>query len=63
MARRRVHLAETIEAARAVGARHGPPIILVVDAAAMHAEGTAFFRSASGVWLVDHVPARFLSQE
>jgi putative RNA 2'-phosphotransferase len=36
--------------------RRGAPIILTVDAAAMHAAGRAFYRAANGVWLTDHVP-------
>jgi putative RNA 2'-phosphotransferase len=60
MARHHVHLSSDIPTATAVGARHGQPAILVVDAAAMHREGIPFFRSANGVWLVDQVPPRFL---
>jgi putative RNA 2'-phosphotransferase len=43
-----------------VGARHGKPVVLTVDAAAMRAAGVPFYRSANGVWLVEHVPPRFL---
>jgi hypothetical protein len=48
------------ETARRVGARHGPPVVFELDAAAMWAEGHTFFRSDNGVWLVDAVPPRFL---
>jgi putative RNA 2'-phosphotransferase len=58
--RHHVHLSADEATARTVGARHGPPVVLVVDAAAMHAAGQQFFRSANGVWLVDAVPAHFL---
>jgi RNA:NAD 2'-phosphotransferase (TPT1/KptA family) len=34
--------------------------VLRVDAAAMHAGGITFYRSANGVWLVAHVPADYL---
>ena len=33
------------------------PVILTVDAAAMHAAGHAFYQAANGVWLTDHVPS------
>lgn len=61
MRRHHVHLSADKETARRVGARHGAPVVLVVDAARMHAEGIPFYRSENGVWLVDAVPARFLS--
>ena len=42
-------------------ARRERPIILTVDAAAMHAAGHAFYQAANGVWLTDHVPPGYLS--
>ena len=42
-------------------ARREAPVILTVDAAAMHAAGHAFYQAASGVWLTDHVPPGYLS--
>jgi putative RNA 2'-phosphotransferase len=42
-------------------ARRGAPIILTVNAAAMHAVGHAFYQAASGVRLTDHVPPGYLS--
>lgn len=59
-ARHHVHLSATIETARAVGGRHGRPVVLVVDAAAMVRDGHVFHVSANGVWLVDAVPPRYL---
>lgn len=61
MRRHHVHLSADVATARNVGARHGPPVVLAVDAAAMHAAGVAFYRSANGVWLVDAVPPAFIS--
>lgn len=61
MGRHHVHLSADVATARNVGARHGPPLVLVVDAAAMHAAGHVFYRSANGVWLVEHVPPAFLT--
>jgi hypothetical protein len=42
-------------------ARHEAPVILTVDAAAMHVAGHAFYQAANGVWLTDHVPPGDLS--
>ena len=52
-----VHLSPDQNTARAVGMRHGTPVVLTVAAGRMHDEGHAFFRSQNGVWLTDHVPA------
>jgi putative RNA 2'-phosphotransferase len=60
MSRHHVHLSRTPEEARKVGARHGKPVVLVVDAATMHRDGFLFYQAANGVWLTDHVPARYL---
>jgi putative RNA 2'-phosphotransferase len=58
--RQHVHLSEEPETARQVGARRGKPLVLTINAAQMHRSGHAFFRSANGVWLVDHVPPEFI---
>jgi putative RNA 2'-phosphotransferase len=58
--RHHVHLSPDIATARAVGARHGRPVVLEVAAGAMHRAGHAFFRSENGVWLTDAVPPEFL---
>lgn len=60
MNRHHVHLSSDTQTASKVGARHGKPTILVVDAAQMRADGTAFFCSANGVWLVDYVPPQYI---
>jgi putative RNA 2'-phosphotransferase len=60
MNRHHVHLSVDIPTARAVGARHGRPVIFQIDAAAMAGSGHAFACSANGVWLVEHVPADYL---
>ncbi|WP_269856869.1 RNA 2'-phosphotransferase [Streptomyces sp. RPT161] len=60
MGRHAVHLSADRETATRVGARRGKPVVLSVDAGAMHRAGFEFRRSANGVWLVDHVPAEFL---
>lgn len=58
--RRQVHLSSDPEAATRVGARHGKPVVLSVDAGRMHADGCTFFRADNGVWLTDIVPAVYL---
>lgn len=58
--RQHVHLAADRDTAVNVGGRHGKPIVLTVNAAAMHDAGYEFFRSANGVWLTDALPAAFL---
>ena len=59
--RRYIHLSASLEEARAVGERRDPaPAIIVVDAATAHAEGIRFYRSGP-LFLVEHVPGKFLS--
>jgi len=61
MQRHHVHLSADPHTARTVGTRHGRPVVLIVDAARMSAEGHTFFRSANGVWLTQFVPPDYLS--
>jgi putative RNA 2'-phosphotransferase len=58
--RHHVHLSPDMETASRVGARHGRPVVLEVDATAMAADGHVFFVTANGVWLTDAVPPRYL---
>jgi putative RNA 2'-phosphotransferase len=58
--RHAVHLSPDVATARTVGGRRGRPVILRIDAAALHADGRSFTRSANGVWLVDAVPPSYL---
>ncbi|MET9470726.1 RNA 2'-phosphotransferase [Streptomyces sp. NPDC002917] len=60
MNRRHVHLSTDRETATHVGARRGRPVVLSVDAAAMHRAGHVFYVSANGVWLTEAVPPEFL---
>jgi putative RNA 2'-phosphotransferase len=60
MRRHHVHLSPDVETATRVGARHGRPAILTVDAAAMRRAGHVFYVSANGVWLTDDVPPAYL---
>lgn len=59
-ARHHVHLSAEQDTATRVGGRRGTPVILTVRAADMVDAGRTFFRSNNGVWLVDHVPPRFI---
>ncbi|MCW2239513.1 putative RNA 2'-phosphotransferase [Azospirillum canadense] len=58
--RHHVHLSPDRDTAGAVGRRRGTPIILIVNALAMHEAGHAFYRSANGVWLTDTVPPSYI---
>ena len=58
--RHHVHLSENLATATEVGRRYGEPVILGVDADAMHAHGFAFFQADNGVWLTEQVPVAFL---
>jgi putative RNA 2'-phosphotransferase len=58
--RHHVHLSPDRKTATAVGGRRGKAVILVVDAAALHRDGSLFFRSENGVWLTDAVPPAYI---
>ncbi|WP_330338959.1 RNA 2'-phosphotransferase [Streptomyces sp. NBC_00557] len=60
MNRHDVHLSADRETATRVGARRGRPVVLTVDAGAMHHDGHVFHVSANGVWLTKAVPPRYL---
>ncbi|MFD6417803.1 RNA 2'-phosphotransferase [Streptomyces sp. NPDC060194] len=60
MARHDVHLSVDRETATRVGARRGRPVVLAVDAGAMHAAGHVFRVTANGVWLTAAVPPEYL---
>jgi putative RNA 2'-phosphotransferase len=60
MGRHHVHLSAETKVTVQVGARHGKPALLAIHAGEMHRAGHVFYRSANGVWLVDHVPSQFI---
>ncbi|KAB8332404.1 RNA 2'-phosphotransferase [Scytonema tolypothrichoides VB-61278] len=62
MSRHHVHLSKDIATAQIVGARHGKPVVLLVDTAAMYQAGYTFYCSDNGVWLVDSVPPEYLQK-
>ncbi|MFE9533063.1 RNA 2'-phosphotransferase [Streptomyces sp. NPDC006691] len=60
MGRHHVHLSPDRETAAKVGARRGRPVVLGVDAGAMHRAGHVFHVSANGVWLAEAVPPEYV---
>lgn len=58
--RQHVHLSPDEETATKVGTRHGRPVVLRVNTAAMYADGLIFWRADNGVWLTDSVPPEYL---
>ncbi|APW96646.1 RNA 2'-phosphotransferase [Halobiforma lacisalsi AJ5] len=63
MARQQVHLSGSREAARRVGRRHAAePVVLVVDAAAMLADGHRIAKRGAETYTTDRVPAQYLSR-
>lgn len=56
-ARQYVHLSADPATARTVGARHGKPVVLRVDAKALYEAGHEFRQAENGVWLADQIPA------
>lgn len=62
MARHDVHLSSDTETAFAVGRRHGRPVVLAVDAAAMTAHGYTFRVTGNNVWLTARVPRQYLRE-
>lgn len=60
MSRQFVHLSETIETALNVGARHGKPILIEVDAGRLANEGWKFYQTSDNVWLTSAIPAEYL---
>lgn len=59
--RQYVHLSDDKQSAREVGARHGRPVVLSVEATRMARDGYPFYHSADGIWLTREVPPRYLS--
>jgi putative RNA 2'-phosphotransferase len=60
--RTHVHLSESVAIATQVGERRGEAIILTIDAAKAHAEGTVFYQAANGVWLSSLIRPQYISQ-
>jgi putative RNA 2'-phosphotransferase len=60
--RHHVHLSADAQTATRVGARHGFPVVLMVDARRMRKDGLVFYQSDNGVWLTTQVLPKYLSQ-
>ncbi len=60
MNRQYVHMATTIDRATSVGARHGKPVLLRVDAKAAHAAGIVFYQADDEHYLAAEVPTGFV---
>ena len=58
-----VHLSHEEATAHNVGSRHGVPVVLTIDAAAMQRQGFIFYLSENKVWLTEEVPAKYISYE
>jgi len=61
MNRQYVHLCTDPDLATQVGARHGPPVLLRVNAAAAHRAHVPFYCANPHFWLADHVPRSSLN--
>lgn len=55
-----VHLSSDTDTAIMVGKRHGKPIVFIVEAEQMYADGYKFYLSENNVWLCDEVPVKYL---
>lgn len=62
MDRQYVHLSADFQTALAVGRRHGAPVVLTVDAAAMARDGVTFYLSANGVWQCEYVSPKYFAE-
>lgn len=59
--RHHVHMSTNKATMLAVGARHGKPVLLQIDAKSMFANKYQFFVTGNLVWLTDHVPPEYLT--
>lgn len=65
MRRLHVHMSSDVDMAYEVGKRYSKfyrPIILIIDSAAMYADGYKFYLSDNGVWLTDNVPLKYIKK-
>jgi len=60
MKRHHVHLSESTAVAGNVGSRYGKPAILTIAARQMYQDGYLFYKTANNVWLVEHVPYKYI---
>lgn len=60
--RQYVHLSLNVQTATSVGARHGKPVVLKIDAKGMVSDGCKFYLSENGVWLTDFVSFKYVTE-
>ena len=61
--RRFVHLTNDLASAFAIGGRHGASVVILIDTAAMHADGLQFYPMTRMIWLTETVPPQYLNFE
>jgi len=61
MNRNYVHLSKDPQTALQVGSRHGKAVVLEINAERMNSAGYKFYLSENKVWLIDNVPAKFIT--
>jgi putative RNA 2'-phosphotransferase len=59
--RHHVHLSDNQLTALEIGRRHGKPVLLTIDTAAMLKDGCIFFITENNVWLTEEVKPQYLS--
>jgi putative RNA 2'-phosphotransferase len=63
MKRHHVHMSPDVETASNVGSRRGKPIILKIAAKRLQETGMKFYVIENNVWLAEHIPSEFISEE
>jgi putative RNA 2'-phosphotransferase len=58
--RRFVHLTNDLASAFAIGRRHGPAVVIGIDATAMHDAGSPFYPMTRQIWLTETVAPQYL---
>lgn len=61
--RKYVHLSPDMETASNVGSRRGTPVILKIKADEMYNDGFDIFLSENGVYLIEYVPVKYISND
>ncbi len=59
--RQYVHLSETIDMAKEIGARHGTPFIIEIETKKLVDNGWDFYKTEQDVWLTSEIPVKYLS--
>ena len=63
MNRHHVHMSASPDVAYDVGGRRkGEVVVFEIDTKRMLADGIQFYRSTNNVWLVDHVPPKYMKE-